>query len=101
MTSLDLDDPNVLCLSCMVTFRLAARWGYRVGWVPGWTQEGLGSGCATGSIGRWVPELLLDSPAHSRVRSTWLSHPPLPASVSLAEHKSVTISTSSVALGVT
>lgn len=32
---------------------------------------------------------------------SWLSHPPLPASVSLAEHTNLTISTSRVALGIT
>lgn len=101
MTSLDLDD---LCLCPKLHGYLQAgsrRWGIESGmgarldsrpgfWLCHWQYWAVGS------------ELLLDSPAHSRVTwVSWLSHPPLPASVSLAEHKSVTISTSSVALGVT
>lgn len=95
MKSLDLDALGVCVLSCMVTFRLAARDGvYSAGRVPGWTRKA-GSGWAVGS------ERLLDGPAHSRVTwVSWLSHP-LPASVSLAEHTNLAISTSRVALGIT
>lgn len=54
MTSLDLDD---LCLCPKLHGYLQAgsrRWGIESGMGARLDSEGLGSGCATGSIGRWV-----------------------------------------------